>query len=69
MALGSKSCGSARTQSVDFNSVDVLAEVTALPWQQMQLAQHASLPHDDSEVAELVLVSLDWGAAPFSRQA
>jgi len=43
--------------------------VTALPWQQMQLAQHAWLLHDDSEVAELVLVSLDLGAAPFSMQA
>ena len=69
MPLGGRSCGSALTQSVDFNSVDVLADVTALLWQQMQLAQHASLPQDDSDVAELVLVSLGLGAAPFSIQA
>jgi hypothetical protein len=69
MPLGSRSCGSALTQSIDFNSVDVLADVTALPWQQMQLAQHASLPQDDSDVDELALVSLGLGAAPFSMQA
>lgn len=44
MPHSSRSCGSAFTQSVDFNSVDVLADVTAPLWQQMQLAQHASLP-------------------------
>jgi hypothetical protein len=68
MPLGTRSWGSALTQSVDFNSVDVLGDVTALPWQQMQLAQHASLPQDDSDVAELVPVLLGFGA-PSSRQA